>query len=206
MWLKSRDASGDMFGERCEVAQLSTLAMSRKTQGQKTRVQALVTASPKRRRHDGALHENLGLRVGTSPASRPLQDPSADPEAGRVNTENEPEGSCPRVDISPVNMEVDNENSPEMRDSLASGDPGDGADTSDLSDNPDLVDALQEARRRVVQLEERQKRNSKKTLYSRDRRPPPASECQPRDSKSYPDEFILRISAAPQAKLFDSRR
>ncbi len=140
--------------------------------------------------------------------SQPPAGPSADPEAGRVDTENEPEGSCPRVDISPVNMEVDNENSPEMRDSLASGDPGDGADTSDLSDNPDLVDALQEARRRVVQPEERPKRNSKKTLYSRDSvvRPSPASECQPRDSKSYPDEFILRISAAPRAKLFDSRR
>ena len=145
--------------------------------------------------------------MGTSPASQPLAEPSADPKVGRVATENESEGSCPRVDLS-VNMEVENKNSPEMRDSLTSEDPGDGADTSDLSDNPDLVDALQEARRRVVQPEERQKRNSKKTLYSRDSvvRPPPASECQPRDSKSYPDEFILRISAAPQAKLFDSRR
>ncbi len=190
--------------------------MSQKTRGKKTHARALVTAPPKRRIPDGALHENLGLRVGTSPVSQPLAGPSADPEAGRVDTENEPEGSCPRVDLSPVNTEVDNENSPDMGDCLASGDPGDEADTSDLSDDPDLVDALQEARRRVVQLEGRQKPkspktyggNSKKTLYSRDSvvRPPPASECQPHDSTSYPDEFILRISAAPRAKLFDSRR
>src|SRR6266702_4069133 len=101
-----------------------------------------------------------------------LAEPIVHPKAGRVDTETEHEGSCPRVDLNnPVYTEVDN--SPEMSNPLPLEDSGDGADHSDQSDGPNLVEQtalqqfasmLQEAQQLAVWLERDKVRQKCKTL------------------------------------------